>query len=1154
MKNDSANPDVLVLGMPSCGKTVFFTVLGKKFTSLVDGRGAAPLGFRMSTCDQPTADTVEEEFDRMVSGKWPKPTDPGQVMPLRWEVSTGSRRIFELHSMDLAGEAFRKVFGIEDKKTSVNEKSPKSIANSKRKKADDDEIYLGETSSYEDGQESLSTEAEQAVESLKSALKTAKAVCFMINIALPDRRAVRELSEEDETKLRRFRNSVINIYLSLKGQPELQKKTIILLTQTYGHEGEIERAGGPAMYLADVGHGAAAELCNTVREAKIPVLAVSAINVESDANELPEINSPSDIKSSGLFGFLLMVAGTVADRDPIAKVKNAYRDYLHNKIEYLKLPARNINQRLGLARRYNAAATAYVKACEDYLADIANLQRGNNASPLSLDAQRIYREYTLNDPEVKEAREREYLVRDELWDRALRRAVVAEMRGAGVPSTDGIFAEVRAGLLREFSGKYGNPAFVYGFNEVDLSSSGGNRKFKDWVAGNVDEYKGKLRSSIDGLDESREKFVEAVDTLEASVGMEGYFDTALSQAEKMYEGFSGVMLEFRTKWLDDKDSALPAVDVIERDVDEKYRRVSECKREHERLRKAKVSARRRRKALLALLILLAIGAVTAALTRYAYDEGNKKIARDIRQAVIRSNYAHAGSLYDSMYTVKWLGIHPEDYLCPNFRERLSLAEKENKLRKSVDDYYSKLLSLNEWLTKNVAAAPDGMDEEIGKAQKECVSALGSCNALPPSLSLNDFLREGFDIGARISAFLACESALTNSIEVITKMKAGWDERQRKATFIKKREEAEGLLKKFDSGIDSLDKAAIADHIVKIDRWVGELKKLSGADATDAKDAAAFEKDANAVKGKLQVRHQKLLDEERQAIILAGRAKIQAAKTLIAGISKEADGLDEKGIADRTKKVLESLRNVVEQVGTNEALAVEVEGLKKDADSLRKKLQSCADELKKKKFNGIVAAVRVSIASNSLEEAWRKYDAVQGTAKDKDEVNAVASLRKDLENMSVRECEKALSDVEKVVDNLISIDKVSQVRGVIAGIDSALEELRKRLPKKDARLKRMESRGKAIRSKLPVVVQIEGVRNGSMPVDIMPVGNGQEFIKGTSPETKKQCVYWLVRKDELSQGSSRFVRVADADGNVHAMSVLLSDLQPGINRMGITIDQ
>ena len=42
MSDQAPRPDVVVVGMPSCGKTVFFTVLGKKFTNLVGGRRAAP--------------------------------------------------------------------------------------------------------------------------------------------------------------------------------------------------------------------------------------------------------------------------------------------------------------------------------------------------------------------------------------------------------------------------------------------------------------------------------------------------------------------------------------------------------------------------------------------------------------------------------------------------------------------------------------------------------------------------------------------------------------------------------------------------------------------------------------------------------------------------------------------------------------------------------------------------------------------------------------------------------------------------------------------------------------------------------------------------------------------------------------------------------
>ena len=116
MSEGGVNPDVVVVGMPSCGKTVFFTVLGKKFTNLVDGRRSAPLGFRMSTCDQSTSDVVDAAYDRLRAGSWPETTKEGQIMPLRWDVLTGKRRVFKLYSMDIAGETFKRTFGIGDRK------------------------------------------------------------------------------------------------------------------------------------------------------------------------------------------------------------------------------------------------------------------------------------------------------------------------------------------------------------------------------------------------------------------------------------------------------------------------------------------------------------------------------------------------------------------------------------------------------------------------------------------------------------------------------------------------------------------------------------------------------------------------------------------------------------------------------------------------------------------------------------------------------------------------------------------------------------------------------------------------------------------------------------------------------------------------------
>ena len=282
MSDDNSRPDVVVVGMPSCGKTVFFTVLGKKFTSRVDGKRVAPLGFRMSTCDNQTSDVVEDAYGRLVAGKWPQATDRGNILPLKWEVLTGRRRVFTLSSMDIAGEDFRRAF--------IFERGDKV---SDGGQDDSSDFLMGGTAI------SAQSKGKRAVDILKKAISTAKVVCFMVNVALSDGKDVDVRDELWEKKRRRFISLVQNIYHTLNQDPGLRSKSVIVLSQVHLHEGEIERAGGPLMYLGEVCGGAASELHNLAKDYDIPVIAVSSINEARVDDDLPRISSPDDIKSSG---------------------------------------------------------------------------------------------------------------------------------------------------------------------------------------------------------------------------------------------------------------------------------------------------------------------------------------------------------------------------------------------------------------------------------------------------------------------------------------------------------------------------------------------------------------------------------------------------------------------------------------------------------------------------------------------------------------------------------------------------------------------------------------------------------------------------------------------------------------------------------------
>ena len=563
MSGESFKPDVVVVGMPSCGKTVFLTVLGKKFTNLVGGRRVAPLGFRMSTCDRETATVVNVAYDRLSRGMWPEATKAGQIMPLRWEVFTGRRRIFELFSMDIAGETFRRAFGDVDDAGGGGGGGKNQGKAGKTKDADaGDELYRGDSADDRPADSPMTgdvpmTDEEQAVDRLKNAIATAKVVCFMVNVALPDRHGGKTLDDAGEKKLLRFREAVTNMYLALRDKPDLCGKSMIVLSQTHLHEGEIERIGGPVMYLGEVCGGEAAELSNLARERDIPVMAVSAINEKRDANDLPAFGSPGEIPSSGLFGFLLMVSGMSARGDGIAKVMDAYLAYRRERVEYLKSPDQCVIARLRQARRLHKASMEYVDACMGYLDDTDNLVEKRGGASLGAGDMRMYRLCTKEDQEIKSATGTEYLVRDESWDCVLRGVAASERLGRPVPGSDAIYHEVLQRMLGAFPGNDGNAAneeFVYGFGEDESLYGSGPSAYARWMTASLDEYRESLAGDVADLARLHGEAANSVVSLSDHAGG-STFGYALACAKKVIDLLREKIDQFKREW--------PGLDIAE---------------------------------------------------------------------------------------------------------------------------------------------------------------------------------------------------------------------------------------------------------------------------------------------------------------------------------------------------------------------------------------------------------------------------------------------------------------------------------------------------------------------------------------------------------------------------------------------------------------
>ena len=159
------------------------------------------------------------------------------------------------------------------------------------------------------------------------------------------------------------------------------------------------------------------------------------------------------------------------------------------------------------------------------------------------------------------------------------------------------------------------------------------------------------------------------------------------------------------------------------------------------------------------------------------------------------------------------------------------------------------------------------------------------------------------------------------------------------------------------------------------------------------------------------------------------------------------------------------------------------------------------------------------------------------------------------DFAVKAYERALSEVEKTAallrrESTISSEMLDGTRKSLKLIEKVRDGLRMRIPETRDDFKRIESYAKNVQAKLPVIVQIDGIRqDDNRPVNIKNAGrSATTILNGTSAETQKQCVYFLVLQTELPSGSSRLVRVADENGRTCGMSIRLSDLVPGINRL------
>lgn len=1067
-------PDVVVLGMPSSGKTVFLSVLGLKFALPSNGQAFAPLGFRMNpdlNDNNRTANVISGANEKFRRGEWPDATEEGREYPLRWDVFTGNRKIFQLTSMDVAGEAFVKAFG--DKGNVGVQKKGQGSKKSKRTAGTDGLLDEDDTS-----QEDAPSTADSVAERLKEAVKNAKVVCFFINIALLEDR------QDGKDSLRNFHETIKYVSGTLRNNRDLAGKAIIVLTQSHQHFEEI-RLQGAAKFLGSIDRSFATEegLYQQIIDGDIPVVAVSAVNNDKPCACL-------DIESDGLFTFLLMVAGKVAGSE-LGAVRGYYREYLDSREKYLQNPHRPILLRLPLARKYSKSGQEFLEACERYV-------RSDNLGGLSEESVYDCRRSTLNEKEVKSAGEdgvrRENI--DMFWDEEFRKAIVKSEVGDKQVEAHAVVNSVRSRVTEYLHAKDSrlrpNDRMLFGFDGSGL----GSFSYDSWLRSNIEAYRKQYVADVKKLDEACAVMSKHPSGIEPAFPNEA-FDECVKEAKREREDAKEALDRFKDEWLIDDLSTVEKFRSWGKQLEGFDKEISELEQKHEEIqtklreererlkreqeqaiakqrqdeiaRKEKEDAARRRRTFITMLLLfLVLGTSTWFLARYYHEEKNKRTIQAIDKAVSRLEYTDAKRLCDSLVSVKWLCVSNTAHLCPDFGERLALETKNHEIRKSAEKYCSRLEGLRKWL--------DGIEdssEEVNNARKECENALNSYKTLPPPASFNDIVQQGVDIESRLLTTQKCELSLKGAVDKMEKMQRGWKEHVRKVAFMGEMQEAERQLREIDSMVDNLEMASVPKNIEVINGLIGKLQELAGLNDDDIKSA---------------------------------------------------------------------------------------QGFRNSADEVVKRLKAKQTEHRNQVFEAMLADVRLALASNSVSQVWNKYDEADEFSSSAEEREKLAKLHEEVLGFTVEAYKRTLSEVEKNANMLraetaISVEMIDKTRKSLKVIERVRDGLRRHIPETRDDFNRIESLAENVQAKLPVIVQIDGVRQfENQPVNIKNAGReSATILNGTSSKTLKQCVYILVLQNELPTGSSRLVRVVDENGRTAGLSIRLSDLVPGINRFEKTIN-
>ena len=339
--------DVLLLGVKGSGKTVFLSVLGRRFEHEgVLGLCLVPQG-GTETDAFVTDCALRLEQDR----RFPEATSRHTRTLLRWEVQAGSRSLFSLSSIDCAGETILSAFCGDDLPEADSSASDELLSSAAHQSSE-----------------------REIVDQLRSMASGAAAICLVVNPndLLTNRP---RYAEENEGERREFEKRLLDmrrLSLAIAQSPSLRSKPMFLLLTQTGDDAvrsAVERAGGPREYLEP-------QFPALFRSAPtLECLAVSAVNeVEERQDPLTGRHYPVPcprFTSSGLPEFLVRVGGVVArELAPVRQALNAYRKACRESV-MLRLGAASVpeDERLSAVRSEVDAVAGLSSAATKFISD-----------------------------------------------------------------------------------------------------------------------------------------------------------------------------------------------------------------------------------------------------------------------------------------------------------------------------------------------------------------------------------------------------------------------------------------------------------------------------------------------------------------------------------------------------------------------------------------------------------------------------------------------------------------------------------------------------------------------------------------------------------------------------------------------------------------